>query len=117
MIALLHDPRAGAAAIDHGCGQVRLALDGHTHVQKGPTEHVLPNDATADAFTGASSGGAPGGGSTDRSLASSITVGPLHHVATVYILTVERTTGRLVAITDFRFTPDQDITVGQQLVP
>ena len=78
---------------------------------------MLPNDATAYAFTGASSGGAPGGGSTDRSFASSITVGPLNHVATVYILSVERTTGRLVAITDFRFTPEQDITVGQQLVP
>ncbi len=113
VIAVLHDPGAGSEAIDHGCGRVTLALDGHTHEQGGPYPHALPDGAIAAAFTGASGGGAPGGAVTAESFASRLTVGPLNHPASVYLLDVSRSTGTLLAVTVVTFRPDQDITVSQ----
>jgi hypothetical protein len=114
LIAVLHDPLAGNTALQHGCGHITLALDGHTHSQHGPSAVPLPDGRTGYQFTGASSGGAPGEGSIERSFASQLTVGPLNHDATLNIASVERTTGRLVAMTEFRFTPDQKIFVTRQ---
>jgi hypothetical protein len=114
VIAILHDPTAGAAALDSGCGKVTLALDGHTHAQSGPNAVPLPNGQAGYQFVGASAGGAPGEKSLERSFASRLTVGPLNHAATVEIVSVERSTGRLVGVTAFRFTPDQQIVVTQQ---
>lgn len=114
VIAVLHDPVAGKAAMRHGCGHVTLALDGHTHHQSGPNVIPLPGGGTGYQFTGASSGGAPGEESIEQSFASRLTVGPLNHDATVNIVSVDRSTGALVGVTVFRFTPDQTITVSQQ---
>jgi hypothetical protein len=115
LIAVLHDPRAGQAAIQHGCGHITLALDGHTHKQGGPTAVPEPEGGgTAYQFTGASSGGAPGEGSVERTFASQLTVGPLNHDATINIVSVDKNTGALLGATVFRFAPDQTITVTQQ---
>lgn len=111
LIAVLHDPLAGNTALQHGCGHITLALDGHTHSQRGPTAIALPDGRTGYQFIGASSGGAPGEASIERSFASQLTVGPLNHDATVNLVSVDRTTGRLVGMTEFRFSPDQAIFV------
>jgi hypothetical protein len=112
---VLHDPLAGQAAIQHGCGRVTLALDGHTHKQAGPTAVPEPEGGgTAYQFTGASSGGAPTESAVERTFASRLTVGPLNHDARVNLVTVDKRTGALVAVTEFRFTPEQTITVAQQ---
>lgn len=117
VIAVLHDPRSGRAALENGCGNVVLALDGHTHVQDGPDAVPLPDGTTGHAFTGASTGGAPSDRTIEESFASSLTVGPLHHDATINILTVDRATGRLLGTTICRITPDQTISFEQPTVP
>ena len=48
--------------------------------------------------------------------ASSVTVGPLNHDAWVNIVSLDRTTGALRAVTAFHFTPAREVTVTQQLV-
>jgi hypothetical protein len=53
----------------------------------------------------------------DTSLAARVTVGPLNHDATVDIVSVDRTTGTLVGVTEYTFTPLQLITVAQQTIP
>lgn len=111
IVVVLHDPEAARSAMQHGCGHITVALDGHTHKQNGPTEVPLPGGGTGYRFTGASSGGAPAESSVEQTFASGLTVGPLNHDATVSIVSVDRTTGALVGVTDFRFTPDQTITV------
>lgn len=113
IIAVLHDPKAGEAALLGGCGHVTLALDGHTHAQDGPTAFGLPGGGTGYRFVGASSGGAPSETGVVRTLASRLTVGPLNHNASVEIVSVERSTGRLVGVTVFRFTSQQQISVSQ----
>jgi hypothetical protein len=40
-------------------------------------------------------------------------VGPLNHDATVNLVSFDTTTGRLVGVTVFRFTPGQTISVEQ----
>lgn len=114
VIAVLHDPRAGAQALRHGCGKVTVALDGHTHEQAGPVDVPLPDGSVGQAFTGGSAGGAPGQGAVDRTFASRLTVGPLNHDAFANIVSFDRAAGRIVAVTTFGFTPDQNIEVTQQ---
>ena len=111
VIAVLHDPTAGAEALSQGCGKVTLALDGHTHAQDGPTRFDLPDGQTGYRFVGASSGGAPSETSVVRTFASQLTVGPLNHDASVEIVSVHRDTGALAGVTVFGFTPKQEITV------
>jgi hypothetical protein len=117
IIAVLHDPRAGYDALAQGCGKVTLALTGHTHTQSGPNPVTLLDGTTGYQFTGASSGGAPSEHSIATTFASRLTVGPLNHDAAVEIVSVERGTGRLIGVTEFRFTPDGQIVVTQQVVP
>jgi hypothetical protein len=116
VIIVLHDPLAGRTALQNGCGRAVLALDGHTHRQQGPDTVPLPDGSTGYAFTGASTGGAPSDRTIVRSFASRLTVGPLQHDATLNIVSVDRATGRLVAVTECHITPDQIITFDQQLV-
>lgn len=116
IIAVLHDPLAGTDAMRSGCGHITLALDGHLHKQIGPTAIPLTGGGTGYQFVGASSGGAPGENVVDSSFASQLTVGPLQHDAVVNIVSVRRSTGELVGVTEFRFTPDQQIVVTQQPV-
>jgi hypothetical protein len=111
VIVVLHDPRAGRDALGNGCGQAVLALDGHTHQQAGPTAISLPSGGSGYQFVGASSGGAPNETSVERTFASQLTVGPLNHDATVNIVSLDRSTGALIGITVFRFTPEQEIVV------
>ncbi|MEO9137511.1 MAG: hypothetical protein ABI345_00420 [Jatrophihabitans sp.] len=111
VIAVLHDPQAGREAIRSGCGNVTLALDGHTHRQDGPNVVSSIDGTLGEQFTGGSAGGAPGQGAVDRTFAASLTVGPLNHNAYVYVVSVDRGTGALVGVTEFRFTPGQEITV------
>ena len=115
IIAVLHDPLAGREAMASGCGHIALALDGHLHRQIGPVRVPLSDGRTGYQFVGASSGGAPGENVVDRSFASQLTVGPLNHDAVVNIVSVRRSTGELVGVTEFRFTPDQRVLVTQQL--
>jgi hypothetical protein len=115
VIAVLHDPVAGAEAVRTGCGKVTLALDGHTHKQIGPTP-LSAGDLTAYQFVGGSTGGAPGEGAVERTFASRLTVGPLNHDASINIVSVDRTTGALVEVTVCHMTPDQGVTF-QQLRP
>lgn len=111
VIAVLHDPQAGREAIRSGCGKVALALDGHTHRQDGPNIVASDDGTLGEQFTGGSAGGAPGQAAVDRTFSASLTVGPLHHAAFVYVVSVHRTTGALAGVTAFRFGPAQDITV------
>jgi hypothetical protein len=113
VIAVLHDPLAGREAMRSGCGHIALALDGHLHRQVGPLPVPLPDGRTGYQFVGASGGGAPGENVVDRSFASQLTVGPLNHDAVVNIVSVRRSTGELVGVTEFRFTPDQGLIVTQ----
>lgn len=115
IIVVLHDPAAGKEAMQRGCGNVTIDLGGHTHIQDGPNPVPLPNGRIGYQFIGASAGGAPGGSSTDRSLASQITVGPLRNNATVNIVSIDKHTSALVGITEFTFTPAKTITVSQQI--
>lgn len=114
VIVVLHGPLAGQTAMQTGCGHIVLALDGHTHVQEGPTAIRLPGAGVGYQFVGASSGGAPNESAIEHSLASQLTVGPLNHDATVDIVTVRRSDAALLGVTEFRFTPDQHILVTQQ---
>jgi predicted MPP superfamily phosphohydrolase len=116
VIVVLHDPLAGETALERGCGKATLALDGHTHRQDGPTPFLLPTGIFGQRFVGASAGGAPVSGVNDRSLTDAITVGPLNHQATIYLVSVDRTTGALVAVTECQVTPDQFVTLTQQTV-
>ncbi len=109
VIVVLHDPSAGRDALGGGCGKAVLALDGHTHRQVGPTALTLVDGTTGYQFVGASTGGAPGEESIERTFASQLTVGPLNHDATVNIVTIDRSNGALVAVTVCRFKPAQDI--------
>lgn len=111
MIAVLHDPRAGREAIRSGCGKIALALDGHTHRQEGPNDVASDDGTLGKQFTGGSAGGAPGQEAVDRTFAASLTVGPLNHNAYVYVVSVDRGSGALIGVTEFRFTPGQEITV------
>jgi len=117
LIAVLHDPAGGQQALSDGCGRITLALDGHTHVQSGPNLVPLPDGSTGYQYTGASSGGAPSEYSVERTFASALTVGPLNHDATVNLVTVDPSTDKLVAMTVFRFTPEQQISVEYVPVP
>src|SRR5581483_715878 len=83
VVAVLHDPSAGQAAITNGCGKVTVALDGHTHLQIGPTQIPAAEGTTAYRFVGGSTGGAPGEGAVERNFASRLTVGPLNHDASI----------------------------------
>jgi hypothetical protein len=114
VIVVLHGPLAGRDAMRSGCGHITLALDGHLHRQVGPTPIALQGGGTGYQFVGASSGGAPGENVIDTSFASQLTVGPLNHDAVVNIVSVRRSTGDLVGVTEFRFTPDQKVIPGQQ---
>jgi len=114
VIAVLHDPLAGLQALQDGCGHVTLALDGHTHVQAGPDAHALANGLVGYHFVGGSAGGAPNEHSIEKTFAARLTVGPLNHDAFVYVISVSRSTGSLVGVTTFRFTPDQLVYVSQQ---
>jgi hypothetical protein len=113
VILVLHDPQAGRQALESGCGRAVLALDGHTHVQTGPDDIPLPDGTIGQRFVGASTGGAPNEHSVERSFASALTVGPLHHDATVNLVSFDTSTQRLAGITVFRFTAEQEITVEQ----
>jgi hypothetical protein len=116
VVAVLHDPIAGQAAIANGCGKVTVALDGHTHRQMGPTQ--IP-DATGNAayrFVGGSTGGAPGEGAVEHSFATRLTVGPLNHNASINVVSIDKDTGSLAGVTVWHMTPEQDITV-EQLAP
>ena len=116
VIAVAHDPLAGTTALRTGCGHVTLALDGHTHAEGTVTAVDTADGTTGYQFTGGSAGGAPGESAVERTFASSVTVGPLNHDAWVNIVSVDRTTGALRAVTAFHFTPAKEITVTQQLV-
>ena len=59
VIAVLHGPLAGATALQHGCGKITLALDGHTHEQAGPTADPAAGRDDRHQFVGGVSGGAP----------------------------------------------------------
>ncbi|SHF60112.1 Predicted phosphohydrolase, MPP superfamily [Jatrophihabitans endophyticus] len=115
LIAVAHDPTVGEQVLRDGCGKVTLALDGHTHQQAGPESVPLTGGGEGSQFTGGSAGGAPGEAAVDRTFASSLTVGPLHHDAFVYVVGVDRKSGALVGITEFRFTPDQQISIVQDV--
>ncbi|MGH8861680.1 MAG: metallophosphoesterase family protein, partial [Jatrophihabitantaceae bacterium] len=117
IIVVLHDPAAGKEAMQRGCGNVTIDLGGHTHIQNGPNPVPLPNGGTGYQFIGASAGGAPSGSTTDRSLASQVTVGPLRNTATVNIVSIDKRTAALVGVTEFSFTPAMGITVSQQTLP
>ena len=118
VVVVLHDPIAGNAALQNGCGRATLALDGHTHLQIGPTPVALPaTGAIGYQFVGGSTGGAPGEGAVERTFASRLTVGPLNHRASFDIVSIDRATGALVGVTTYHFTPLQDITVEQRRVP
>lgn len=116
IIVVLHDPLAGQDAMHSGCGHITLALDGHLHKQVGPTAIPLAGGGTGYQFVGDTTGGAPGENVLDDSFASQLTVGPLQHDAVVNIVSVRRSTGELVGITEFRFTPGQKIVATQQTV-
>ena len=116
VIAVAHDPLAGATALRSGCGHVTLALDGHTHAEGEPTAVATADGTTGYQFTGGSAGGAPGETAVERSFATSLTVGPLNHDAWVSIVSVDRGTGALRGVTSFHFTPARDIIVTQRLV-
>jgi predicted MPP superfamily phosphohydrolase len=116
IIAVLHDPVAGQTAIRDGCGRVTLALDGHTHKQAGPVAVPATDGRTAFQFVGGSTGGAPGEGAIERTFASRLTVGPLNHDASINIISVDRTTAALAAVTVCHMTPDQSITFEQRTV-
>lgn len=113
VIAVLHDPRAGAAAIRTGCHKVTLALDGHTHLQIGPTRIGTAHGVIAYRFVGGSTGGAPGEGTVERSFASQLTVGPLNHDASMNIVSVNQVSGALIGVTVCHMTPDQTVTFQQ----
>jgi hypothetical protein len=113
LIIVLHDPRAGRQALENGCGKAVLALDGHTHVQRGPDPVPLTDTSVGHQFVGGSSGGAPTENSIERSFASALTVGPLNHEATVNLVSYNRVSHRLVGVTVFHFQPDQRISVEQ----
>lgn len=115
VIVVLHDPRAGDAALQNGCGKAVTALDGHTHKQAGPTPVPLPNGTSGYQFVGGSTGGAPGEGAVERTFASRLTVGPLNHNASLNIVSIDRKTGEVVAVSECAFTPDQTITFQQQV--
>ncbi len=116
LIAVLHGPTAGTTALQNGCGHATLALDGHTHEQAGPIAIPLPDGTTGYQFVGASTGGAPNDESTAQSFTSRLTVGPLNHDASINIVTVDKTTGRLVGVTVCHMTPTQVVTF-EQLTP
>jgi hypothetical protein len=116
IIVVLHGPLAGRDAMRSGCGHITIALDGHLHRQVGPTPIPLQDGATGYQFVGASSGGAPGEGVIDQSFAAQLTVGPLHHDAVVNIVSVRRSSGQLVGVTEFRFTPDERVIVTHQAI-
>lgn len=116
VVVVLHDPTAGRTALQNGCGKAVLALDGHTHKETGPEAVPLPDGTTGYTFTSASSGGAPTDKTIEHSFASSLTVGPLNHDATVNIVSVDRATGQLIGVTECRVSPDQSIEFAQELV-
>jgi hypothetical protein len=111
VILVMHDPAAGNAALRSGCGKAVLALDGHTHMQAGPDDVPLSDGSIGNQFVGASTGGAPTEHSIERTFASALTVGPLHHDATVNIVSFDTASERLVGVTVFRFTADLEISV------
>jgi hypothetical protein len=113
VIAVLHGPIAGTTALQNGCGRAVLALDGHTHEQAGPVAIPLPDGTTGHQFIGGSTGGAPNGESSGQPFTSRLTVGPLNHDASINLVTVDRTTGRLVGVTVCHMTPEQVVTFEQ----
>jgi hypothetical protein len=113
VILVVHDPFAGNDALRTGCGKAVLALDGHTHMQAGPDDVPLSDGSIGNQFVGASTGGAPTEHSIERTFASALTVGPLHHDATVNIVSFDTASERLVGVTVFHFTPDLEISVEQ----
>jgi hypothetical protein len=118
VVIVAHDPLAGTTALHSSCGKPLLALDGHTHKQAGPTAVSLPEqDETAHQFVGGSTGGAPGEGALDKTLVSRLTVGPLHHHASINVVSIDRRTGALVGVTVCHMTPSQDVTFEQLTVP
>ena len=117
VIVVLHDPSAGRTALENGCGNAVLALDGHTHEQNGPEPIPLPDSSTGYAYTGASTGGAPTDRTIEHSFASSLTVGPLNHDATINILSVEPSTGQLLGVTVCHISPDETIAFEEVAVP
>ncbi|MGH8861135.1 MAG: hypothetical protein ACRDVG_07845, partial [Jatrophihabitantaceae bacterium] len=99
VIAVLHDPLAGRTALEHGCGKIVLALDGHTHKEGEPTTVRLPDAGTGYQFTSGSTGGAPTESAIESTFASQLTVGPLNHDAWMNIVTVDAATGQLQGAT------------------
>ncbi|MFC7405943.1 metallophosphoesterase family protein [Georgenia alba] len=77
-VLLVHNPRAGEAALDRGC--VPLQLSGHWHRTDGPA--VLGSGVR---YVSTSSGGGAGGG---------VTIGPLTSDAELTVLRIDRDTGR-----------------------
>jgi predicted phosphodiesterase len=116
VIAVLHDPLAGMTALEHGCGKVVLALDGHTHKQADPVPVDLPEAGTGYQLTGGSAGGAPTESQVESTFASRLTVGPLNHDAWVSIVTVDGLSGALQGVTTFHFTPAQDVMITQRSI-
>jgi hypothetical protein len=111
VIAILHDKRAGDAALANGCGYVRAALDGHTHVEAGPVTSILPDGSIGEQFTGGSAGGAPNEQEADEANPfQHLTVGKLEHNAYMYVVSVDTATGDLAAITGVKTTPEQTVT-------
>lgn len=116
LIAVLHDPAAGQEAMRNGCGNILIALDGHTHQQSGPNVVDIPTGLTGYQFTGASSGGAPNGVENGNiNPMSHLTIGKLEHPATVNFIGVDKTTSKLKSVTVYTFNPDHSISVTQQL--
>jgi hypothetical protein len=117
LVVLLHDPLAGNTAIEYGCGNVMLALDGHTHKQAGPTDISLPDGSSAYQFVGGSTGGAPSeqGPNMSNPLAS-LTVGPLQRDAPIEIISENTQTGAVVAITKFTVSADKSIASTQYIL-
>jgi hypothetical protein len=117
VVVVLHDPVAARTALENGCGNAVLALSGHVHAQRGPDAVALADGATGYTFTGASTGGAPSDKAILRSFASSLTVGPLRHQATIDVISLDRATGELLGVTECHISPNGTITFDQQLLP
>jgi hypothetical protein len=116
LVVVLHDRSAGLTALQNGCGNATLALSGHTHRQFGPEMVPLPDGSTGYAFGSASTGGAPTDRTIEHSFASSLTVGPLNHEASINIVSVDRVSGALLGVTVCRVHPDQTVSFDEQPV-
>jgi len=116
LVLLLHDPDAGRMAVRNGCGNIMIALDGHQHVEHGPTSIDILGGASGYQFTGASAGGAPSvlTKETDGFL-DDVTIGVLKHDASVYFVSEDKNSGALEGLTKFILSPNKKITVEQQV--